>query len=575
MAAHVPEIRDLGLIGDQRTVAVVDRLGSILWYCPGRFDYPSLFAALLDPKKGGQWDVLLQDVVADSRHYEEDSAVLHTSLSVKGQPFTITDWMPAGDDLPGSICRRFSEAPGDATITLSPAPNYARDSARLKASDQCVCINDRHWLYASHPLIIQGSTVCFTLPKDESGWAVLANNFIDPPSLRQLEFWYVSTLQYWRNIASRIHYQGPYVKEVAASLRALRLLTYAPNGGVIAAATTSLPEVPGGNRNYDYRYAWLRDTAMIVSAMTRAGSAGIEERRFLEFICASQQTHPDRPLLPPFMSLDRESAPDTKTLDLAGYQGSPPLIGNTAGQQLQLDGFGNVLLAAKLIYGRYGTRDRWETIEKIADFLVEHWHEPDHGIWEEGKKAQYTLSKVISSCGLRYIADFSEDKIQADRWRTTAREIEDYVAAHCLNSEGAYAVIAGEEAVDISAVLFPIWGFVAADAPEVKATLRVLERDYCKSNLYWRHLEEADSRQEGAFLAGTIWVAQYWVMRKDLQRAKRILGAALAYANDLGFFAEEADPDAGKMLGNIPQAFVHAALIGAVIDYKQARELCS
>lgn len=571
MATTVPDIRDLGLIGDQKTVAVLDRSGAIVWYCPRRFDRPSLFAGLLDPEKGGIWHLRLTDAVADTRRYVGDSAILETSLTVEGQPFTITDWMPAGDGLPSGICRRFSEAPDRVTVILSPAPGYGTNPPRLETMGSSVCVNREHWLYASHPLTIQDETVSFELPKDEKGWAVLTDNPIERPSTSKLDSWYDATLRYWGEIASRIHYEGPYVKAVADSLRALRLLTYAPNGGVIAAATTSLPEVLGGRRNYDYRYVWLRDTAMIVSAMTRAGSDGVDETRFLDFICSSQQTDPDRPLLPPFMSLDHGPAPDTQPLDFAGYRDSnPPLVGNTAGQQLQLDGFGNVLLAAKLIYGRYHTRDHWETVEKVADFLVEHWHEPDHGIWEEGKKAQYTLGKVVSSCGLRYIAEFSEDRTQAERWCATAREIESYIAENCLNSEGGYVVIAGEESVDVSAVLFPTWGFIAADAREMEATLRVLERDYCKANLYWRHLEAFDSEKEGAFLAGTLWVAQYWVMRKDLARARKILDAALAYSNDLGLFAEEADVDRGQMLGNIPQAFVHAALIGAVIDYKQA-----
>jgi GH15 family glucan-1,4-alpha-glucosidase len=572
MTVAVPEIRDLGLVGDQRTAAVVSRSGSILWYCPGRFDHPSLFGALLDPQKGGSWEVSSPNVVAHTRRYLEDSAILETSLSINGEMFTITDWMPAGEDLPRGLCRRFSRAPENVTVVLSPAPNYGQDPLKLRETGQGVCVNDQYWLYASHPLTIEDETVRCELPQGESGWAILVDRAIDQPKLSSLETWHDSTLAYWREIASRIHYDGPYVRAVADSLRALRLLYYAPNGGVIAAVTTSLPEVSGGSRNYDYRYVWLRDTGMIVSAMTRAGSTGADERQFLDFICGSRQSGPDRPLLPPFTSLDQRPAPPIKELDFTGYRNSRPVqIGNGANDQLQLDGFGNVLLAAKLIYGRYDTREHWDTIEKIAEFLVGHWHEPDHGVWEEGTKAQYTLGKVAASCGLHYIAEFSEDAAQAECWRATAREIQDYVASHCLNSEGAYAAIAGEEAVDVSAVLFPVWGFVDADAPAMKATLQVLERDYSESNLYWRHLESFDSKKEGAFLAGTIWVAQYWVMRKDFVRARSILDAALEYSNDLGFFAEEANPRTGQMLGNIPQAFVHAALIGAVIDYKDAQ----
>jgi GH15 family glucan-1,4-alpha-glucosidase len=229
-------------------------------------------------------------------------------------------------------------------------------------------------------------------------------------------------------------------------------------------------------------------------------------------------------------------------------------------------------LAAKLIYARHDTRDHWDTVRAVADFVAEHWREPDYGIWEEHRRQQYTASKVIMSCGLRYIADFADTEAQARRWRGIAAEIAEYVARHCLNSEGAYAAVAGGEAVDVSAALFPIWGFVEADAPEVLATIRALERDHSVDHLYWRHLEELAPRTEGAFLAGTIWMGQYWIMRGDLERARTVLDAALAYANDLGFFAEEADPGSLRMLGNFPQTFVHAAFIGAAVDYRNALE---
>jgi GH15 family glucan-1,4-alpha-glucosidase len=571
MADTKVEIRDLGVIGDRRTAAMVTTTGSIVWYCPGRFDRPSLFAALLDLEKGGTWHLNLPFAQPLGRDYLEDSAVLETRLRLTGGDFTITDWMPLGEECPRGICRLFSPSPESISISLSPAPDYASASPNLQMTGGSVSINEKHWLYASHDLRVEGSAVRMVLPAGEEGWAVLTDKPIKQPSRDDLQSWLDITLGKWREIASRIKYYGPFEKQVAQSLRALRLMTYAPNGGVIAAATTSLPEVPGGERNYDYRYVWMRDTGMIISALVRAGSNGPDEKHFLEFICGSKQEEPGKPLLPPFISLDFKPAPPESHLDLAGYAGSRPVrIGNGANEQLQLDGFANVLLAAKLIYGRHDTREHWETVRQVADFIAEHWSEPDYGIWEEHEKRQYTTGKVIMACGLRYIADFAEDASQADKWRSAAKDIAAYVEKHCLNSEGAYAAFAGSEAVDISAVLFPTWGYTEPDSPQMLTTIRILERDYCQENLYWRHLEELDRYQEGAFLAGTIWVAQYWIMRKDLERARQILEAALAYANDLGFFAEEADPKTGQMLGNFPQTFVHAALIGAVIDYKNA-----
>lgn len=565
------EIGDLAVIGDRQTTAIVATDGSIVWYCPGRFDQPSLFAALLDLEKGGAWTIDLPGARPGGRTYLEDSAVLETRFELEDSDFKVTDWMSIGDEWPRGICRLFSPAPRPVTTSVMPAPDYARIPAHLRQVAGGICINAHQWLYASHSLAVEEGVILLALPAGEEGWAVLVDAPIGAPTRAHVQSWLDATLANWRDIASRITYHGPFEQEVAQSLRALRLLTYAPNGGIIAAATTSLPEVKGGDRNYDYRYVWMRDAGMIVSALVRAGSNGPDERHFLDFICSAKQEETGKPLLPPFLSLDFKPAPPECHLDLAGYGGSRPVrIGNGANNQLQLDGFANVLLAAKLIYGRHDTREHWETVRQIADFLAEHWHEPDYGIWEEHEKRQYTTGKVIISCGLRYIADYTHDKSQAEKWRTAAKDVEAYVAKNCINSEGAYAAFRGGEPVDVSAALFPTWGYTAPDSPEMLATMRVLERDYSAGHLYWRHLEELGRYQEGAFVAGTIWVAQYWILRKDLERARQILGTALTYANDLGFFAEEADPKSGKMLGNFPQTFAHAAFIGAVIDYKNA-----
>lgn len=568
-----PPIRDLAVIGDRRTAALITSDGAVVWYCPGRFDRPSLFAALLDPERGGAWRLHLPDATFGHRRYLEDSGVLETTLATGKGEFQLTDWMSIGDRTPVGICRRFSPAPTEITITLEAAPNYAKRSPHLKHLEPAVQIDQHHYLYASHPLQILGEQVCWTIPAGEPGWAGLFDQPLTlAPDAPCIEAWLQTTLESWRQITSHTTYHGPYEQEVAASIRVLRLLTLEENGGIIAAPTTSLPEVVGGQRNYDYRYVWLRDAGMIVSALTRAGSDGTEERRFLEFICGYERDSGKLPLLP-FSTLDGEIAPEEEPLDLTGYAHSQPVVvGNNAKAQLQLDAYGNVLLAAKLIYNRFDTREHWSLIERIADFLVDHWQDPDHGLWEERDQRQYTSSKVIVACGLKFIADYAETAAQARRWQAAEQDIRQFVAQECLTSEGAYAAVAGGEAVDVSAVLFPVWAYTAPDTPEMLATIKVLERDYATGHLYRRHLERFDAQKEGAFLAGTFWVAQYWVMRQDFQRARAILDAALRYANDLKLFAEEADPQTGEMLGNFPQTFVHAAFIGAVIDLRDALE---
>lgn len=565
-------IRDLGLIGDRRTAAIVDRHGAIVWYCPCRFDRPSLFASLLDGERGGRWSIEAPGLAPQQRSYLGDSAILRTTLALGEHSLTVRDWMPIGEGLPSGVCRRLTPAPVDLTMRIAPAPDYAREPARLRCAGRGVCINGRHWLYTSGGTLSVGEeSIELQIKAGDRAWAALLDAPIDMLDEGRLDYWYDCTVEAWQEIGSRITYRGPFEKQVAQSLRALRLLTHRELGGIVAAATTSLPEVPGGDRNYDYRYVWMRDAGMIVSALVRAGSSGPDERHFLDFICSSRQEDKDAPLLPPFLSLDSKPAEGVSRLDLRGYDGSRPVrIGNDANDQLQLDGLANVLLAAKLIYGRHDTREHWETSKHIAQFLVDNWQRPDYGIWEEHEPRQYTASKVIVSCGLRYIADFADDEPLADQWRQASKKIDAYIASNCLTTEGAYAAFAGGDAVDVSAALFPSWGFCSADSPEMLATMRLLEERYRRGHLYWRHLEELPRFREGAFLAGSIWVAQYWILRGDLRRARAMLDEILGYANDLGYFAEEAAPDSGDMLGNFPQTFVHASFIGAVIDYREA-----
>lgn len=570
--SRFPAIRDLAMIGDRRTAALVTNTGAIVWYCPGRFDYPSLLAALLDPDRGGDWTVQLPNMVGSERRYLEDSGILETTLATPAGALVVTDWMPMGEGTPRGLCRQFSAAPADMAITLAPAPDYARRSPQLQAQGQSIQVDGQHYLYASHPLTVSGAKIDCTIPQGETGWCLLVDSPLSDPTDIQIKSWLKTTLECWRGITAHATYHGPYEKEVAESIRALRLLTFEDNGGIIAAPTTSLPEVIGGQRNYDYRYVWLRDAGMIVSALTRAGSDGTDERRFLEFICGYDRDSGHQPLMP-FSTLDGESPSSEETVNLVGYRHSTPvIIGNVAKDQLQLDAYGNVLLAAKLIYKRFDTREHWSLVAEIADFLSDRWHEPDYGIWEEQEKHQYTSSKVVAACGLKFIANVAENDDQARRWRAAEQAIREFVAQHCLTSEGAYAAVAGGEDVDVTAALFPVWAYTAADSPEMVATMKVLERDYATGYLYRRHLKTFDSQKEGAFLAGTLWVAQYWIMRQDLQRARAIIDAALEFSNDLGLFAEEADPKTGAMLGNFPQTFVHAAFIGAVIDLKAALE---
>lgn len=566
MSVQDISLQDLAMIGDRRTCALLDKRGNMVWYCPKRFDNPSFFAALLDPEKGGMWRFDLEGLAFEKRNYLEDSALLQTHFAGQNGSLLLEDWMPLNGSFYG-FCRSLSTAPVGYKVHISHRPNYNRQLPVLKQKEERhVTLEYDFHLYASHALVVEKDFISCQVPAGEEAWFIMAEKALDKPE-EQLDESRELTLKNWREIANHITYKGPYEEELRNSLRLLRMLTYAENGGIIAAATTSMPEVLGGGRNYDYRYVWLRDAAMIVSALARAGSDGEEERRFLSFMCSAMQRIP-KPVVP-MLTLDEQPAGTEQELDFKGYRNSRPVrYGNGANSQLQLDANSNVIIAAKVIYNRYGTREHWDTVQQMADFLVQNWHKQDHGIWEETEKHHYTSSKVISSICLKYIAEHSQDEKQKKRWQDTAAQIRQYVEENCLTSDGAYAVYAGSEAVDVSAVLFPIWGFIEADSPQMLKTIEKLERGYCQNNLYRRHLVEYDSQEEGAFLAGTLWVAQYWVMRHNQEKFEEIMKAALRFMNDVGIMPEEGDPVTGEWLGNVPQAFVHASLIGAVVDYK-------
>ncbi|SDF09815.1 glycoside hydrolase family 15 protein [Limimaricola pyoseonensis] len=572
-ASNTVPIRDLGVIGDRRSAAVLDRMGRILWYCPCRFDGPSLLAGLLDPD-GGEWRVEVEGARPGPRRYLDGSGMLETTLEHDAGRVTLLDWMTSGPDAPvGVLLREIGPSPVPVRLVLHPRPDYGRHAAQLSRSGEAVMI-EQMALHGSHPLRIEGDAAVMELPAGEAGWMLLSDGPLPPPDRAAIDGWRENSLAYWKTFDEAVDYQGVFKTEIDEALRAIRLCTHEESSGTVAAVTTSLPEVPEGPRNWDYRYVWLRDAGMIVSALLRLCKSDGEGERYLRFICRSTGTSEHYPMAV-FTDLDSQTAPPETELPLAGWNGARPVrIGNGAADQLQLDAFANVALAAKLLYreGKQDERAHWDVVQDICNFLTGCWQEPDHGIWEEGERLHYTSGKVVAACALESAAAYG-DADEAKRWGDAAREIRDWVAAHCLTPEGAYAVHAGSDEVDVTAALFPVWDYCAADTPEMIATMTALERDWSPDGkLYWRRLQEADGRAEGVFVAAGFWVAQYWVMRGELERAREIIEAGIAQGNDLGLFSEEADPRTGEMLGNIPQAFAHAGLIGAVIDLNRALE---
>jgi GH15 family glucan-1,4-alpha-glucosidase len=561
-----PSIRELGLIGDRQTTAILTKKGKVVWYCPERFDNPSLFAALLDPDKGGAWTFLPESATYQKREYKGNSAILQTYFSSNKNQMLLTDFMPVNHKIKG-ICRILTSIFEDVVFLIEPAPSYGQEKPIIQLKDNHALINQKYTLYSSHKITLEEKNLKISIKEGEEAWVLLSTEKYSSLSLKDIQEAEQATIEFWNELAGKITYEGPYQELFFSSLRALRLLTHQDSGAILAAATTSLPEVMGGSRNYDYRYVWLRDAAMIVRALTRTESNGEEGKRFLDFVCTAHR-HQESLMIFPFYTIDKKKAPSEERVNLKGYYNSQPVrIGNGANNQLQLDANGNVLLAAVEVYRKQGNKEHWKVVTEIADFLSENWQKEDYGIWEEEEKRHYTSGKVIAALGLESVAAYADEK-EAKKWKNAAKDIRKFVKEHCLTSKGAYAVAAGEEGVDLSAVLFPLWGYVEIDAPEVVATIEELELNYQQNNLFRRHLLCYNSGEEGIFLAGSLWMAQYYIRTKNKKLFFRIMDSVENYINDLGLAAEEAFMEDRVMAGNFPQAFVHSSLICVIIDYK-------
>lgn len=572
MQIEQPDIRSLAIIGDKGSCALIDKQGTVVWYCPWRFEQPSLFSLLID-EKGGHWVINADGKTFKSRRYKENSAVLETCFESTAGNFTVVDFMPRGAAASG-ICRLLPASPVDVTFTLLLTPDYNRTTPRLAQvnSTTVSCKSFEFYIRSSHPLTVKNAAVSMRVPSGKKGWIMLLNEE-DRMALVNDEFIdnaLHATLLDWQNIMGALPYKGAYQAQMEQSFKAIQLMTYEYCGGIIAAATTSLPEVAHGDRNYDYRYVWLRDTAMVVSALIRADTKNFQAQQFLQFLHRGRTTNKKTRFVPLY-DLDCKTAPDEILLPFTGYKGATPIrIGNNAFEQLQLDAQGNVLLAAKQIYQQKKGKPNWNTVRYIANYLVKNWKRKDHGIWEEQTQEHFTSSKVIAAMGLEFIAEYADNEKQKQRWLGAASDIRQFIKENCLTKDGAYAVYAGSDDIDVTAALYPVWLFDAPDSCTMLQTIKRIENEYREGELYHRRLELFDSFKEGVFLAASLWMAQYYVLSNNLPKAKTIIEAVLTFSTDLGFIAEEGNVKTGEMLGNFPQTFVHASLMGVILDYNNA-----
>lgn len=595
-------IGDYAVIGDCRSVALISRSGSIDWLCRPRFDSPSLFGALLDPEKGGRFAVRPTAPFSTRRRYIGDSNVLETTFFTDSGVLRLTDLMPVDSEenkgkqlwAAHQILRKVECIEGEVNIEVicDPRPNYAREQCHPR---------DRGLLgiYYEHKgrAFILRSEMPITL-SGESGEARLhyvlhagerrhlstvyterEPSFI-PPLGEEAERRIRASLNWWSAWSDRCTYKGPYGHMVRRSALVLKLMTYAPSGAVVAAPTTSLPEWPGGTRNWDYRYCWLRDASLTLRTLYELGYQE-EANAFLDWLLHS--TRLTSPELQIIYDVHGETRLDESELDhLTGFAGSRPVrIGNDACKQLQLDIYGEVIDAV-YEFVRHGGRLEASTAKLLVGFgktVCRRWREPDEGIWEirAGRK-HHTYSKVMCWVALDRLLRLHRDghlqKAPIDWFQTERDILRTEIEQRGFNTRiDSYVGTLDGEDLDASLLLLSRHGYLEPQSERARRTRESIFRRLGRNGLLYRYRAESDGLPggEGAFGICSFWAVADLALAGEVEKAEALFEHILGYANDVGLFAEEIDPDSGAALGNFPQAFTHVGLVDAALLIEEAK----
>jgi GH15 family glucan-1,4-alpha-glucosidase len=581
-------IEDYGLIGDLQTAALVGRDGSIDWACFPRFDSSACFAALLGTPEHGRWIVAPRmDAWEGPRRYRPGTLVLETEWESDTGAVRVLDFMPPRGKAP-DIVRIVEGLRGhvDMFSELIIRFDYGGTIPWLRrVADGRIAVAGPDAMCFRTPIDHRGENLRtigeFTVRKGERVPFTLTwyPSNQRPPHAIDAEHALNETVQYWEDWSNRCRYVGKWKKEVQASLAVLKGLTYAPTGGIVAAPTTSLPEKIGGERNWDYRYCWLRDATLTLLAFLNAGY--LEEARAWR-VWLLRAAAGDPAALQIMYGVAGERRLTELTIDwLPGYEGSKPVrVGNAATGQFQLDVYGEVLDA--LHQGRVSdletSKEAWSLQRHLLGFLEDAWKEPDEGIWEvRGPRRHFTHSKVMAwvafDRGVQAVERFGRTG-PVDRWREIRREIHREVLEKGFDTEiNSFTQFYGSKRLDASLLVIPLVGFLPADDPRMVGTVAAIERELMRDGFVYRYSHDEEARNidglppgEGAFLPCTFWLADNLALQGRLDEAEEIFQRLLDLRSDLGLLAEEWDPAGRRQLGNFPQAFTHVALVNTAFN---------
>jgi GH15 family glucan-1,4-alpha-glucosidase len=576
-------IEDYGLIGDLHTAALVGRDCSIDWLCLPRFDSAASFAKLLGDVDHGRWKIAPKGSRgATHRRYRTDTLVLESEFVTREGTVRVIDCMPIRQEHP-EVVRLVEGVRGKVTMEMSLIIRfgYGQIVPWVRRTDGTLsAIAGPDGLSLWTPVETEGrdlSTVAeFTISEGQRvpfslTWFPASE---DPPRPVDTGFAIQDTELWWSEWSSQCTYDGEYREAVIRSLITLKALTYEPTGGIVAAATTSLPETLGGTRNWDYRFCWLRDATLTLESLMRGGfyDEAMSWRNWLLRACAGDPSQ-----MQIMYGAAGERRLDEWEIDwLPGYERSAPVrIGNAAAGQFQLDVYGEVMSALyESAQGCETGESAWEFQLELMQFLGDAWREPDDGIWEvRGPRRHFTHSKVMAWVAIdRAIKTAEEFNLDGpiDRWKEVRQEIFDQVCDLGFNTaKGSFTQYYGSDELDASLLMIPLVGFLPAHDPRMRGTIEAVERELMDGGFVLRYRTkdtgEVDglSGREGAFLACSFWLADCLSMLGRDHDAHALLDRLIGLRNDLGLLSEEYDPVAGRLVGNFPQAFSHVSLVNS------------
>jgi GH15 family glucan-1,4-alpha-glucosidase len=596
-----PKIQDYAVIGNGRSAALISNRGSIDWLCWPRFDSASIFGAILDPNVGGAWSIRPTAEAEIDRRYIDNTNVLETRFRTASGTIMLTDFMPVTSEEhkrrqlwpEHEIIRQVRCENGEAEVEVdfNPRPDYGRigpvikDAGnlglRIDIGTNLLSLRGDAQLHANAKggrsaatKLKAGESIAFSLTFSTEGPAVI------PPLGdlvgRKLQL----TIDWWQRWADQAKYDGQYRREVIRSALVLKLLSYAPSGAIIAAPTTSLPERVGAELNWDYRFAWLRDASFTVRALFGLGYKDDADAFVSWLLHATRLTRPELRIL--YDVYGELPSKEIFLPHLRGYRESRPVrIGNAASEQMQLDVYGEVVEAVARFFPEDRPMDRevqavlWQSSEYVCD----HWREPDSGMWEyRGEKQHYTHSKLMCWVAVDLMLQMHQrrqtrriDVVKCEKNREAIRrEIEERAWNERVQ---AYTQAQGSEQIDASALLLSFHGFEEARSERMQQTYqRIREKLQPRPGLLYRD-EQSRDRREGAFALCSFWQVDFLARGGGtLEEADATFKNVMAYANDVGLFGEEIDPETGDALGNFPQGFTHLGVINAALSLRDREQ---